>query len=129
MYISSEVIRKHLMYNLAGTVFLAVFGAVYEAFSHGVYSYHMIYAFAVPLVLGAIPDTWILIKEYRIRKRFLRITSCAEITVAEGCVIQGVLDIYGTTNEKVIVYLAAGIVLLIMALLSLRKKNQAHEYK
>ena len=40
---------------LTASVFCALFGAVYELFSHGVYSYWMIYAFAFPLLLGAIP--------------------------------------------------------------------------
>ena len=47
---------------LSVTVFSALFGAVYELFSHGVYSYCMIYAFAFPLLLGDIPA--ISIKAY-----------------------------------------------------------------
>ena len=34
---------------------LAAFGAVYEHFSFGVYSNYMVYGFAVPLLLGALP--------------------------------------------------------------------------
>ena len=40
---------------LAAALLCAFFGAVYERFSHEVYSYSMIYAFAVPLGLGALP--------------------------------------------------------------------------
>ena len=40
---------------LLSTVICALFGAVYELFSHEVYSYYMIYAFAFPLLLGAAP--------------------------------------------------------------------------
>ena len=34
-------------------IFIAVFGAIYEKFSHEVYSYYMIYAFMIPLCLGS----------------------------------------------------------------------------
>ena len=37
------------------TVLCAVFGAVYEAFSHGVYAFGMLYAFAIPLLGGVLP--------------------------------------------------------------------------
>ena len=67
MYTSAELLKKHLLFNLSGTLFLVLFGAVYESFSHGVYSYFMLYAFAIPLVFGVTlyavllyccPDTW-----------------------------------------------------------------------
>lgn len=37
------------------TLFCILFGAIYEVFSHGVFSYFMLYAFVVPLVGGVIP--------------------------------------------------------------------------
>ena len=40
---------------VAVALFCALFGAVYEIFSHEVYSYPMIYAFAIPLAGGALP--------------------------------------------------------------------------
>ena len=36
-------------------VLCALFGAVYERFSHGVWSCFMVYAFAFPLLLGLMP--------------------------------------------------------------------------
>lgn len=47
-------IRTALIYLII-SMFLAAAGAVYEHFSFGVYSYYMIYAFAVPLVGGTLP--------------------------------------------------------------------------
>ena len=41
----NALLKTHLMFNVIGVIFLALFGAIYELFSHGVYSYHMIYAF------------------------------------------------------------------------------------
>ena len=52
-----KMIRYSFIY-LAAAVFCALFGAVYEIFSHGVFSFYMIYAFAFPLVLGAVPMLW-----------------------------------------------------------------------
>ncbi len=52
-----QMIRYSFIY-LAAAVFCALFGAVYEIFSHGVFSFFMIYAFAFPLVLGAVPMLW-----------------------------------------------------------------------
>lgn len=52
-----QMIRYSFIY-LASAVFCALFGAVYEIFSHGVFSFFMIYAFAFPLVLGAVPMLW-----------------------------------------------------------------------
>lgn len=49
-----NAVRTALLY-LAATILCAVFGAVYEVFSHEVYSYYMIYAFLFPLIGGALP--------------------------------------------------------------------------
>jgi hypothetical protein len=49
--------KKFLLQQLAATLFFAFFGAVYEAFGHGVYSYFMIYAFAFPPADGRSPGS------------------------------------------------------------------------
>ena len=43
------------MRYLAASVVIAAAAAVYGLFSHGVYSYFMTYAFAIPLLIGAMP--------------------------------------------------------------------------
>ena len=48
---------KKALTQLYITIFTAVFGAIYEHFSFGVYSYYMLYAFAIPLLLGVLPYT------------------------------------------------------------------------
>ena len=91
----------------------ALFGAVYEKFSFGVYSYYMIYAFLLPLILGTIPLLSIAIwdKKYPDKKALAAWNSgIAVLTV--GCIVQGVLAIYGTTNHLMIVYPIAGFILL-----------------
>ena len=116
MFTSAKHLKAHLLGNLAGTAFLAFFGAVYEAFSHGVYSYFMIYAFAISLVMGVIPCTMLLLWEKQPSIPFLRLWSAAIAVLSTGCAFQGVLEIYGTTNQLVIAYPIAGGLLLTAAL-------------
>ena len=107
-----------------------LFGAVYEAFSHGVYSCWMIYAFAVPLMMGVIPYTILLLRDKRPSIPFLRLWSAAIAVFSTGCVFLGVLEIYGTTNQLVMAYPVAGGLLLAAALASvLFKPREAQPEK
>ncbi len=110
-------IAPHLVWNLAGTVFLALFGAVYEIFSHGVYSYFMIYAFAVPLVMGVVPYTLMMLKCMHPDRTPLLLWNSAIATFAVGSLFLGALQIYGTTNSLTVVYPIVGSVLAISALI------------
>lgn len=47
--------NKTALYYLFISLFCILFGAVYELFSHEVYSYFMLYAFVIPLGGGALP--------------------------------------------------------------------------
>ena len=109
---------------LAAAMFIAAAGAVYEIFSHGVYSYYMIYAFAVPLAAGALPN--LLAERSAGRRRNsdtgagghllssgLQLAAIATLTT--GCLMKGVLDIYGTTNRLMTVYVILGLMLLVAA--------------
>lgn len=95
------------------SIFCAFFGAVYERFSHEVYSYYMLYAFAFPLVGGALPFFTIamgfLKKHPSIWSRTLYHCGIATLTI--GSILCGVLYIYGTTNRLTAVYWAIGIAL------------------
>ena len=110
--------KKHLVFNLAGTLFLVLFGAVYEMFSHGVFSFFMLYAFAVPLVFGVTLYLVLLFLGKYPDRVFLNLWNSAIAAFSAGCVFQGVLEIYGTTNSLMIVYPIAGCVLAASALVS-----------
>ena len=112
---------------LAAAVLAAAAGAVYELFSHGVYSYYMIYAFMVPLAGGALPN--FLAARARAGKRMsfseargnalssgLQLAAVATLTA--GCFMNGVLEIYGTTNRLMSVYAVLGLTLLAAAVIS-----------
>lgn len=100
---------RHAAGYLGAAVFTALFGAIYEAFSHEVYSYFMIYAFGIPLVMGALPMLLLGLWGRRQPGRAaLNAYASGLATLTVGSVFKGVLDIYGTTNSLCAVYLAAG---------------------
>lgn len=101
--------HKLILIDLSATLFCALFGAVYERFSHGVYAYGMLYAFAFPLVLGVLPFTliWMLRAPYPPKAlRDVYHAGIAALTV--GSIICGVLEIYGTTSPLTLVYWLLG---------------------
>ena len=131
---------------LAAGIACAVFGLIYEIFSHEVYSFYMIYAFLIPLVPGALLNlviAWLAVrkeKQLRIREaatlmiddaafeegtgvffpgRFTRHAwNSGLATLTVGFLFKGVLDIYGTTNKLIVVYSAAAAVLICAAVFS-----------
>jgi hypothetical protein len=104
--------------------FFALFGGVYELFSHAVYSYWMIYAFAVPLVGGVIPTVILLLRQKLPPVRSLMLWHFGLVTLTVGAVMQGVVAIYGSTNRLITVYpVAGGLLLLAGAVTFLRAKR------
>lgn len=118
MYTSDISLKRNLLGNIAGTVFLALFGAVYELFSHEVYSYFMIYAFAVPLILGVMPYTLLLISRKVPGRAALNLWNSGIAALSVGCVFRGVLEIYGTTNSLSVIYPVSGLLLLTAGLIT-----------
>ena len=118
MYTSERDLKKSLLLNVIGTAFLALLGAIYELFSHEVYSYFMIYAFAIPLMLGALPCALLLIYKKNPPGSSLKLWNAGITTLAVGCAFRGALDIYGTTNLLVIAYPTVGAILLAAALIT-----------
>ena len=118
MYISDISLKRNLLGNIAGTVFLALFGAVYELFSHEVYSYFMIYGFAVPLMLGVMPYALLLISRKVPGRAALNLWNSGIATLSVGCVFRGVLEIYGTTNSLSVIYPVSGLLLLTAGLIT-----------
>ena len=108
------------------TLSCVLFAMVYEYFSHGVISYFMVFAFIIPLVLGVISVSIFCLK--KVRKMPTRLENnmynAGVATITIGSIIEGILQIYGTTNVKVDVYFIVGIILLVIAIFSylLRKK-------
>ncbi len=103
---------------LAVSLFCLLFGAVYEHFSHGVYSSAMVYAFAYPLCLGAFPALTLCVIGGK-AQRFIFTGASARLwaygiaTLTVGSILSGVLEIYGTDSPLLIAYPIAGAVLLV----------------
>ena len=113
MYISDNKKRQAVRIAgnyIAASLLCALFGAVYELFSHEVYSYSMIYAFVIPLAGGALP--FLAIAMGHIRRFPGRISRslyhAAITTFTIGSIMKGVLEIYGTTSALLPAYWIAG---------------------
>lgn len=101
-------VRTCVVYGIAAAA-CALFGAVYEAFSHGVWSYFMVYAFAWPLVLGMLPFGVMALRKRAMPGRLvLNLWHSGVAALTVGCVMEGVLEIYGTTNQLTAVYWIVG---------------------
>ena len=121
-------VRRYLI----STIVTALFGAVYEYFSFGVFSYYMLYAFIFPLILGILP--WLMIAmddRYFIGEGFPKqmtgnLWGAGITTLTVGSILHGVLDIYGTTSTITKYYFIAGAVLIVTALVIniIRKEKQ-----
>ena len=99
---------------LAAASFCAAFAAVYERFSHGVYSPFMVFAFLIPFIGGFIPYLLIGLLKGRFPKKlsfYLYNAGIGFLTI--GSLMQGALEIYGTTNSLMTIYPVAGGVLLV----------------
>ena len=106
---SRREIEKLVFTYLLATIVCASFGAVYESFSHGVYSYYMLYAFMIPLLGGTLPFSCVLYFRNKIPRPMARRFHHFGISaLTVGCIFCGVLEIYGTTNHLVIVYFTVG---------------------
>lgn len=103
-------IKKQGKVYLIASIACVIFAMIYEAFSHGVYSNYMIFAFLLPFIMGA-GISFIL---YLINKKEASVLpskfgnnlyNASVATLTFGSIFNGVLEIYGTTNAKVYVYL------------------------
>ncbi len=97
-------------------VFVALFGAVYEIFSHGVYSFFMLYAFAFPLVLGALPSLLLGLARRTVPAPARGLWRAAIAALTVGSLVSGALEIFGTQNPLTVIYWLLGAALLLSAL-------------
>lgn len=105
--------RQTIIY-ICTALFCGLFSAVYEHFSHGVRSNYMVWLFAFPAFLGALPCAVIGLSQSLPlpSRQAAGAWDCGVMTLALGSCVRGVLDIYGTSSGYVAVYLPAGLVLL-----------------
>ena len=107
----------------------ALFAAVYECFSHRVYSSFMIFAFLIPLLGGVLPCSVLTAATPRRQPGMLSRSfyTSAVAALTAGSLFQGILEIYGTTSRLSRIYWLTGAILLLLALLFYgieRKRNK-----
>ena len=114
---SDEKLDKISKIYLGISAFCIVFAAIYEYFSHEVYSAFMIFAFLIPFLGGTV--VFYTIKRFATStmpgELLVSLYNCGIATLTVGSIFQGVLEIYGTTNSLVNVYLVLGNMLIISA--------------
>jgi|GEM_PF-208863 len=132
--------RRTAMSNLwiytVVTIVVALFGAIYEYFSFGVYSFYMMYAFSIPLLFGILPWMIIATNHSALSKKdfppviTVNLWSAGLITLTIGSIFRGVLDIYGTTSTYTKSYPIVGALLMVVALMTMigyREKQSTSE--
>lgn len=121
-------IRTAFRYLLV-TILCALLGAVYELFSHGVYAYGMLYAFAFPLLGGVLPSLLLIRRNGKLPSptaRQLWRFGISALTV--GSFFSGALTIYGTSSRLTTIYwLSGGACLLLSALTALLLPDRTGE--
>lgn len=107
--------KKSLIY-FGISIFLFIFGQIYEYFSHGVYSSYMMFAFLIPFIGLFIPSLLNnLILKRKITDNVTLPWKCGIATLTVGTIYKGVLEIYGTSGTFEQVYLIIGSLLCIIA--------------
>jgi len=108
-------LRDRYLFATAGCL---VFGAVYELFSHRVYSPWMIFAFLIPFTGGVLPCTalWMVPRIPRPGVWSRRLWNSGVAVLTAGSLFRGILEIYGTTNRLEAVYWTAGAALAVAGL-------------
>ena len=125
--------RDRWLLATVGTVF---FAAVYERFSHQVYSRAMLLAFLYPLLGGLLPAALLTpAKERLLPGDWPRsLWAAGLISLTLGSLFRGVLEIYGTSSRLSAVYPLVGWPLLAIGAVSwalelLRRRREAASCK
>ena len=113
-------IKKEINWFIVSIMFVLLFGVIYEVFSHQVYLPFMYLAFLVPLA-GLIIKLIIIKKEIMPSKISNNLLNASILTITLGSIIKGFLDIYGTTNSLISIYLILGCLYIILSLITLRQ--------
>ena len=77
----------------------------------------MIYAFAIPLILGVLIHSLLLIMKKYPGQAATNLWNSGIAALSVGCILRGALEIYGTTNSLCAVYPVAASILLTAALI------------
>lgn len=112
--------KKGTIIYLAVSAFCLIFYLVYNNFSHGVHSFYMTWLFAFPLLLGALPCSLLwLIKGIGLPIRFsINMWNSGVAAATCSSLLIGIFEIAGAESKYPDYLMIAGIVMLIMGLIS-----------
>ena len=97
---------------LRWAAFCGLFAAIYENFSHGVYSLSMILMFVYPLAAAVLFLLIFLIRPLKHPSPWPEKLFCAGIAaLTVGSCFRGIVEIYGTTSDLISVYYIVGAIL------------------
>ena len=125
--VKNKFVKRSVMYFCI-SMFCAVFGGIYEIFSHGVYSNYMMYAFLFPLIGGTLYNLILYSLRLRLQRGLSLIfynTGIAALTI--GSIVRGILDIYGTDNILANVYRYAGVVFVFLGIVFYAVDRRQHK--
>lgn len=92
---------------------VGIFSAVYEYFSHGVYSLTMILAFAPPLFLGAAPAALLHLLGDEVSRPGRSVFRLGTACLTVGMIFNGVIEIYGSDSPLTKYYFIAAAALFV----------------
>lgn len=126
--LEKEAYLKTAYVYLLISLFCALFGAVYELFSHEVYSFYMIYAFVFPLVGGVLPFLLMAMGKLFINSSAVscNLYHAGIATLTIGSILTGIVEIYGTTNTLIGIYWPVGIFMILSSLLLCMAQKKRH---
>lgn len=117
-------IRKKTIFYLSFTIFCVLFGAIYEYFSHGIYTLFMSASFLIPLILGLIPYGILYMINIGLKSNiFTDLYDYSIIILTIGSIVKGILIIFGTSNSLTYVYLYLGIGTLLLSIICMIINN------
>lgn len=116
---SSDVWIRIARHYLVAFAVAAIFSVIYESCSHGVYSAFMVGLAAWPLVLGFLPAIIAsragVMEPAPLLRAFL---ASGVFTLTMGSLVTGVMEIYGSTSDLVLVYWVFGSALMLAAVIA-----------
>lgn len=114
--LDTNYFKKEQKVYLIISIICLIFSCIYELFSHGVYSIYMLGAFIIPLLLGALKAYFYIKTNKRVGSLKNDFYNAGIITLMVGFIMNGFLEIYGTTNKLIYVYLILGIFLILISM-------------
>lgn len=115
--LDNKYLKKQRKIYLIISIICLIFSLIYEHFSHEVYSFYMISAFLIPLILGSVVSTLLSMKNIRVSRISNNLYNASVATFTIYFVMRGFLEIYGTTNSIINIYPIVGIILLVVSII------------